>query len=82
MLCKELVIGFVVAGFADAAVPVDVWRTLFLTGHGFWSSLENVAPRALPRAHDGTTYSFCSDHCRHRFDADPEAVFGGSARHP
>jgi uncharacterized protein len=42
MLRKELVIGFVVAGFADAAVPVDVWRTLFLTGHGFWSSLENV----------------------------------------
>jgi YHS domain-containing protein/uncharacterized membrane protein YraQ (UPF0718 family) len=42
MLRKELVIGFVVAGFADAAVPVDVWRALFLTGHGFWSSLENV----------------------------------------
>jgi YHS domain-containing protein/uncharacterized membrane protein YraQ (UPF0718 family) len=42
MLRKELVIGFVVAGFADAAVPVEVWRALFLTGHGFWSSLENV----------------------------------------
>jgi YHS domain-containing protein/uncharacterized membrane protein YraQ (UPF0718 family) len=42
MLRKELVIGFVVAGFAEAAVPVSVWRSLFVTGHGFWSVLENV----------------------------------------
>jgi hypothetical protein len=42
MLRKELLIGFVVAGFLDVAVPVSVWRSLFLTGHGFWSSLENV----------------------------------------
>jgi hypothetical protein len=42
MLRKELVIGFVVAGFADAAVPVSFWRSLFLTGHGFWSVAENV----------------------------------------
>jgi YHS domain-containing protein/uncharacterized membrane protein YraQ (UPF0718 family) len=42
MLRKELVIGFVVAGFAEAAVPTQVWRSLFLTGHGFWSVLENV----------------------------------------
>ena len=42
MLRKELVIGFAVAGFADAAVPVSFWRSLFLTGHGFWSVLENV----------------------------------------
>jgi uncharacterized membrane protein YraQ (UPF0718 family) len=42
MLRKEIVIGFVVAGFADAAVPVSVWKSLFLSGHGFWSSLENV----------------------------------------
>jgi uncharacterized protein len=42
MLRKELVVGFVVAGFADAAVPVSFWRSLFLTGHGFWSVLENV----------------------------------------
>src|SRR5271166_4714797 len=39
MVRKELVIGFVVAGFADAAVPVSFWRSLFLTGHGFWSVL-------------------------------------------
>ena len=42
MLRKELVIGFVVAGFADAAVPVSFWKSLFVTGHGFWSVLENV----------------------------------------
>ncbi len=42
MLRKELVIGFVVAGFADAAVPVSFWQHLFVAGHGFWSVLENV----------------------------------------
>jgi YHS domain-containing protein len=31
-----------VAGYADAAVPVSFWRSLFLAGHGFWSVLENV----------------------------------------
>ena len=46
MLRKELVIGFVVAGFATVLVPTGVWQSLFLTGHGFWSSLENVAARA------------------------------------
>jgi uncharacterized protein len=42
MLRKELLAGFVVAGFADVAVPVSFWQSLFLTGHGFWSDLENV----------------------------------------
>ena len=42
MVGKELVIGFGAAGFLAALVPNDVWRSLFLTGHGFWSSLENV----------------------------------------
>lgn len=42
MLRKELLVGFVVAGFASMAVPVGVWRALFLTGHGWLSSLENV----------------------------------------
>jgi uncharacterized protein len=42
MLRKELVAGFVVAGFASALVPTWFWRSLFTTGHGFWSSLENV----------------------------------------
>ncbi len=42
MLRKELVIGFVVAGFASMAVPTSVWQALFLTGHGVWSAVENV----------------------------------------
>jgi uncharacterized membrane protein YraQ (UPF0718 family)/YHS domain-containing protein len=42
MLRKELVIGFVVAGFADVAVPGSFWQSLFVTGHGAWSSVENV----------------------------------------
>jgi len=42
MLRKELVIGFVIAGFASIAVPTSVWRALFLTGHGFASTVENV----------------------------------------
>jgi uncharacterized protein len=43
MLRKELLIGFLVAGFATVLVPTGVWQSLFLTGHGFASSLENVA---------------------------------------
>ena len=51
MLRKELVIGFAVAGFADAAVPVSFWRSLFLTGHGFWSSAGERDPRPVPGGH-------------------------------
>jgi YHS domain-containing protein/uncharacterized membrane protein YraQ (UPF0718 family) len=42
MLRKELVIGYVVAGFLATLVPVHFWNTVFLHGHGFWTSLENV----------------------------------------
>ena len=42
MLRKELLIGYLVAGFATVLVPMWVWQSLFITGHGFWSSLENV----------------------------------------
>jgi len=42
MLRRELLIGFAVAGFADAAVPASFWRSLFLTGPGLWPALENV----------------------------------------
>jgi uncharacterized membrane protein YraQ (UPF0718 family)/YHS domain-containing protein len=42
MLRKELVIGFAIAGFLAAQVPETFWQSLFWTGHGFWSSLENV----------------------------------------
>ena len=42
MIRKEIVAGFVIAGFAAALVPTWFWRSIFLTGHGFWSSLENA----------------------------------------
>lgn len=42
MLWKELVIGYTVAGFLTVMVPVRVWNTLFMQGHGFWTSLENA----------------------------------------
>ena len=42
MLRRELVIGYVVAGFLAVMVPVDAWNELFLTGHGFWTTLQNV----------------------------------------
>jgi uncharacterized membrane protein YraQ (UPF0718 family)/YHS domain-containing protein len=42
MLRRELVIGYVVAGFLAVLVPVHAWNDIFLHGHGFWTSLENV----------------------------------------
>ncbi len=42
MVRRELVIGYVVAGFLAVLVPASVWQALFITGHGFWTSLENV----------------------------------------
>jgi uncharacterized membrane protein YraQ (UPF0718 family)/YHS domain-containing protein len=42
MLRKELVIGYVVAGFLTVAVPMDAWNDVFLRGHGAWTSVENV----------------------------------------
>jgi uncharacterized membrane protein YraQ (UPF0718 family)/YHS domain-containing protein len=42
MLRKELVIGYLVAGFLGVMVPMTAWNDVFFTGHGFWTSLENV----------------------------------------
>jgi uncharacterized membrane protein YraQ (UPF0718 family)/YHS domain-containing protein len=42
MLRKELVIGYVVAGFLATQVPIHFWNAVFLHGHGFWTSLENA----------------------------------------
>ena len=42
MLRREMAVGFGVAGLLAVAVPDAVWNTVFVTGHGFWSSLENV----------------------------------------
>jgi YHS domain-containing protein/uncharacterized membrane protein YraQ (UPF0718 family) len=42
MLRRELVIGYVVAGFIAVAVPTEVFTTVFISGHGIWTDLENV----------------------------------------
>src|SRR5262249_2540365 len=42
MLRRELLIGYVVAGFLTVMVPTHVWNDVFLTGHGFWTTLQNV----------------------------------------
>jgi len=42
MLRKELVIGFIVAGLASTVVPFSFWQSLFISGHGFASALENA----------------------------------------
>jgi YHS domain-containing protein/uncharacterized membrane protein YraQ (UPF0718 family) len=42
MLRRELLIGYGIAGFLAVMVPMDVWNKVFVTGHGFWTSLENV----------------------------------------
>lgn len=43
MLRKEMAIGFTAGGFLAALVPVRAWNDLFLHGHGWWTTLENVA---------------------------------------
>ena len=42
MLRRELVIGYLVAGLIAVAVPTGVFKTLFLSGHGVLTDLENV----------------------------------------
>jgi hypothetical protein len=42
MLRLQLVVGYTVAGFLAVLVPVHAWNIVFLHGHGFWTSVENV----------------------------------------
>ncbi|MEI6405987.1 MAG: permease [Actinomycetes bacterium] len=42
MLRSELIIGFVIAGLASSIISVEIWQKLFISGHGFWSALENA----------------------------------------
>src|SRR4029078_9806994 len=42
MLRKEMAAASLVAGFLTVLVPVSFWNSIFLTGHGFWTSLQNV----------------------------------------
>jgi hypothetical protein len=47
MVRKELLIGFVVAGFLSVHVPNSWWSHIFVSGHGGWTVLENVAVAPL-----------------------------------
>jgi uncharacterized protein len=42
MLRRELLVGYTVAGFLTVLVPTAAWNAVFLHGHGFWTSVENV----------------------------------------
>ena len=42
MLRRELVVGYVIAGFLAVAGPHACWNDVFLHGHGVWTSVENV----------------------------------------
>ena len=42
MLRRELVLGYLVAGFLAVTVPMSWWSDVFLRGHGPWTTLENA----------------------------------------
>jgi uncharacterized membrane protein YraQ (UPF0718 family)/YHS domain-containing protein len=42
MLQRDIVIGFIVAGFLAIGVPDGVWSAVFLPGHGALSTIENA----------------------------------------
>jgi hypothetical protein len=42
MIRREMVIGYTVARFLAVLVPTSVWQSVFMTGHGFWTTLENA----------------------------------------
>jgi YHS domain-containing protein/uncharacterized membrane protein YraQ (UPF0718 family) len=42
MLRREMVGGYLAAGFLAVLVPDGVWRVVFVSGHGWWTSVENV----------------------------------------
>src|SRR5205814_572291 len=42
MLRKEMLIGYLVAGFLAVIVPTTLWNAVFFHGHGVLTSIENV----------------------------------------
>jgi uncharacterized protein len=42
MLRREMVIGFLGAGFLAVLVPTAFWHAFFVSGHGIWTSIENA----------------------------------------
>jgi YHS domain-containing protein/uncharacterized membrane protein YraQ (UPF0718 family) len=42
MLRKEMIVGYLVAGFLAVLVPSSLWNAIFFHGHGVLTSVENV----------------------------------------
>ena len=42
MVRRELLTGYTVAGFLAVLVPTSVWQAVFVSGHGFWTTVENA----------------------------------------
>jgi len=42
MLRREMIIGFLGAGFLAVLVPTAFWHAFFISGHGIWTSIENA----------------------------------------
>ena len=42
MLRRELVLGYLIAGFLAVLVPAAIWNAVFFHGHGFATSVENA----------------------------------------
>ena len=42
MLRKEMLVGYLVAGFLTVLVPTSLWNAIFFHGHGVATSVENV----------------------------------------
>jgi len=42
MMRWELIIGFIVSGFAAVMVPAHIWQSLFIADHGIWTKIENA----------------------------------------
>jgi YHS domain-containing protein/uncharacterized membrane protein YraQ (UPF0718 family) len=42
MLRREMLTGYLVAGFLAILVPTSVWNAVFLHGHGIWTTVENA----------------------------------------
>jgi uncharacterized membrane protein YraQ (UPF0718 family)/YHS domain-containing protein len=42
MLRRELVIGYLIAGFITVFVSHEIWEKVFFVGHGPWTAIENV----------------------------------------
>jgi uncharacterized protein len=43
MIRREVVIGFLIAGFLAADLPSSWWHDIFLSGHGTWTTLADAA---------------------------------------